>query len=394
MRRSSTIARLAVAAMAAAVAVTGCSSGLKIVLDSAPPTTTTVAPPTAPAPAVATTARSQPSDSRATPITSSSVDSAPASTTAVDTTLPPLTAQNAPLVTWNGAPRYIHGANLPWYNFGTDFGGGPAGGGASSPESMGAVGAALAEAHGAGMNVVRWWLFPGQPTQFVLDGNGLPTGLQDSVYVDVDAALALGRTAGIAYVFTLFSDPTVLPAAWVTTDIGRQRLADVLGGFMAHYRTDPQIMTWDIVNEPELSIWDGRAQASDVRAFIAAITTAAHASSIAPVTVGGARLDGLPLLTGLELDYYTVHWYDPMKAVDECLACVTYADIRNADKIDKPIVAGEFYVPVGLGDRFALWHAHGYAGALAWSLLPDRTSDRFSIDLDAAAAFAKSVGLT
>ena len=49
-----------------------------------------------------------------------------------------------------------------------------------------------------------------------------------------------------------------------------------------------------------------------MRAFIQAIVDAVHASTTIPVTVGGARLDGCRLLVGLGLDYYTIHWYDPM----------------------------------------------------------------------------------
>ena len=61
-------------------------------------------------------------------------------------------------------------------------------------------------------------------------------------------------------------------------------------------------------------------------------------------------------------------------------------------KIDKPIVVGEFVGSVGFGDRFEMWRQHGFAGSMAWSLLPDHTADRYSIDLVAAAAFAKEHG--
>ncbi|MCU1502335.1 MAG: uncharacterized protein JWM12_1689 [Ilumatobacteraceae bacterium] len=330
--------------------------------------------------------------------TTSTASIAPASTAtptidpnAVTTTLPPLTPQNAPLVQWNGRQQYMHGANLPWFNYGADFGGGPSGGGASSAAVRAGVGQALVTARATGMNVVRWWLFPGQPTQFVLDANGLPTAISANVYTDIDAAVELAKSSGISYVFTLFSGPTALPASWVATPAGRQQVATVLGTLFAHYRGNPQIMTWDVINEPEFDVWDGKANAQDVRDFIAAIATAVHANSDAPVTVGGARLDGITMLTGLGLDYYTIHWYDPMTASDQCLACVTYADVRDKYQIDKPIVVGEFYAAPGVGDRFTLWRTHGYAGGLAWSLLPDHTSDHFPIDFAAATAFATSL---
>ncbi|MEO5837363.1 MAG: hypothetical protein ABIQ73_28590 [Acidimicrobiales bacterium] len=346
------------------------SSDRTITLNSVPPTTTRAA-----ATSSATTASPQSA-------------LAPAATT----TLPPLTPANAPLVAWNGKQQYIHGANLPWFNFGRDFGGGPDDGGASSAETKTAVNAALRAAHDGGMNVVRWWLFPGDAGQFTVDARNLPTGFKQTVYQDIDAALELARANQIAYTFTLFSGLTPLPSTWLT-DEGRQRVALVLAELFTRYRNNPQIMTWDVINEPEYEVWSGKVTAEVLRVFIAGIVDAAHATTSIPVSVGGASMDGLSLLTGLKLDYYTVHWYDQMKERKHCLACVTYADVRDALKIDKPIVVGEYVGSAGFGDRFEMWRQHGFAGAMPWSLLPDRTADRFSIDLVAAAAFAKEHGL-
>ena len=334
-----------------------------------------------------------PSNANSSPTTSVGAASGPVeSGVATTTTLPPLTPANAPLVTWNGKAQYIHGANLPWFNFGRDFGGGPDGG-ASSPATNTAVNVALRAASDAGMNVVRWWLFPGAASQFTVDAAGLPTGFTKSVYQDIDAALELARANRIAYTFTLFSGPTAFPSTWRNTEEGQKRLAQVLAELFRRYKDNPQIMTWDVINEPEFDIWSGGVTVETVRAFIARIVDAAHANTSTPVTVGGARMDGLRLLTGLGLDYYTVHWYDPMTDRQQCLACVSYADLRDGFKIDKPIVVGEYYSPKGLGDRFELWRLHGFAGSMPWSLLPDRTVDRYSIDLVAAAAFAKAHGL-
>ena len=140
-------------------------------------------------------------------------------------------------MTWNGQPRYIHGANLAWYNFGqglrrwADRRRGQLAGRRCRSSTR-----PLAQATAAGMNVVRWWLFPGQPTQFLLDGAGLPTGLRSEVFTDIDAALADGPAQRIAYTFTLFSAPHDLPAAWLTTETAASALALVLGGLFARYR--------------------------------------------------------------------------------------------------------------------------------------------------------------
>ena len=50
------------------------------------------------------------------------------------------------------------------------------------------------------------------------------------------------------------------------------------------------------------------------------------------------------------------------------------SDVRTVYGITEPIVVGEFSAyprPRPLG----MWYDQGYSGALAWSLLPDRTSD-------------------
>ena len=385
MRVVPTMRWIAVIAVLVVTAGACSSSGPNITLDSVSPTTTSSA-------AMESVATTTPRSAFASAVTEAGAPpSSSGSGIGVATTTPP-TPQNA-LVTWNGKQQYIHGANLPWFNFGRDFGGGPDNGGASSAETNAVVSAALRAAHDAGMNVVRWWLFPGDASQFTVDARGLPTGFKELVYRDIDAALELARANHIAYIFTLFSGPTAFPSAWLTTDEARQRVAQVLAGLFTRYKDNPQIMTWDVINEPEFEVWAGKVSPAVLRDFLARIVDAVHATTSIPVSVGGASMAGLSLLTGLGLDYYTVHWYDQMKDRQHCLACVSYAEVRDASKIDKPIVVGEYDGSVGFGDRFEMWRSRGFAGAMPWSLLPDRTADRLSVDLVAAAAFAKKHGL-
>ena len=149
-------------------------------------------------------------------------------------------------------------------------------------------------------------------------------------------------------------------------------------------------MTWQVMNEPEWAIWDRHVAMTDVQDLVRKVAFAVHSETRALVSVGGARLDGLWMWQGLGLDYYTVHWYDPMKEAGECLPCVTYAQIRDELGLDAPIVVGEFYLgPDVDGDaRLEGFRSHGFAGSFAWSLMPDQTADHLTIDMAAAARFA------
>lgn len=59
---------------------------------------------------------------------------------------------------WRGKGYFLHGANLPWINFGNDFGGGSSTG-MSNATNQTTANTNLANMKNAGMTVVRWWVF-------------------------------------------------------------------------------------------------------------------------------------------------------------------------------------------------------------------------------------------
>jgi hypothetical protein len=308
-------------------------------------------------------------------------------------TTPPTTSVPPRVGTSADPQAYLHGANLPWLDWGCDFGCG-ATRGASSAASREQIGAAFAAARDAGMNVVRWWVFPGDPYQILVDDQQLPVGIDPAVYADFDAALDLADQYGLSLIFTLFSGPGDLPSPWITTELGRQRLATALGELFAHYAGRATVHTWQVMNEPEWAIWNGTALPSDLRDLVTRIARSVHEHSSALVSVGGARLDGVGYWADLELDYITVHWYDEMQRLSECAACVTYTDVHAVYGVDTPVVIGEFYLGPDVDgvSRLEDWRSRGYAGALAWSLLPQQTEDRLEIDMAAATAFSGDDG--
>jgi hypothetical protein len=309
----------------------------------------------------------------------------------VSLTVPALTPSAAPLpagsrIAWRGGSWYLHGANVPWYNWGCDFGCNANGGVSSNTATLGA---GFAKLKGAGIKNARWWVFPGDPWQITRDGAGAPTGLNPAIYADFDAALQLAETYDLTYDFVLFAGPTSVPTAWMTDAGQRAKLAAALSPLFARYKDHPRILSWEVVNEPEWDIWNNRIGQAAVQETVKAVAAAVHSKTSTYVTVGAANVAGLPLWKGLGLDYYRAHWYDHMTG-DWCARCTDYPALKAKYGLDAPVVIGEYYAgsDVDALKRHEDWYAKGYAGATAWSLFADRTHDRMAIDFAAAATFA------
>jgi hypothetical protein len=285
-------------------------------------------------------------------------------------------------ITW-----YLHGANLPWYNWGCDFGCGASGGVSSTAPTLNPR---LAEAEGAGLHTIRWWVFPGEPWQLQRNSSGLPTGIDPAVYQDFDGALALAESHNLYYVFTFFSSPSAFPQSWLDNPT---QVANALRPLLQHYGNHPRILAWEVFNEPEWQIWNGEASETKVVALGTAVANAVHEETSQMVTVGSAMVDGLEMWQSAGLDFYQPHWYDYMSSGDWCAMCTDAGEIQQRYGLDKPIVIGEFYAgpDTDAQARFRYWYDNGYSGAWAWSLFSSRTQDGMQIDLGGATAFANSI---
>lgn len=289
-----------------------------------------------------------------------------------------------------GRGWYLQGADLPWYTWGRDFGGGGANGGVTSPAVSADLSAAFAQAQAAGIHVVRWWVFPGDPWQIGRDSSGAPTTINPAVYADFDAAVALARQYDLSFEFTLFSGPAALPGSWLSDPAQRAKLATALTPLFQRYGSEPRVLAWDLFNEPDFDVWSGKVTQANFAATVTTLATAIHASGSTLVTVGMGMADGLPLVKGTGLDYYEAHWYDYMSSGSYCVRCNSYAFYQQQMGLDAPLVVGEFFGGATTDARARLedFYTQGYAGAYVWSLFPSHTSDGMSVDLSAQAAFA------
>ena len=343
------------------------------------PTPTAGPPPTVPTPAPTPAATASPSPVPSPP---------PAAGTA--------TAVAVGYVSWQGASWQLLGVNLPWRRWACDFGGSSeaspgcaASDGVQSAESQQAIGGRLAQLSTRGIPVVRWWIFPGDPWQIAQDDSGQPTAVREEIFADIDAALALAEQYDVSYVFVLFSAPSALPEAWMESDESRQALAASLAPLFARYAGHPRLLAWEVFNEPEWDAWAGRVNADAMVDTAARIVRAIHENGTALATIGSAHVGGLPFWTGVGLDFYQAHWYDPMMTARNCARCTDYAALREQYGLDRPLVIGEFYAgpDVDALQRLEDFRDKGYAGAWAWSLFPESTNDQLTVDLDAFATF-------
>lgn len=300
-------------------------------------------------------------------------------------------------IPWRGRDWNITGVNVAWYNWGCDFGCNQNGGVSGNKNILGngTTGAnampGFKDVKNAGIHMVRWWVFPGDPWQIERDSNNVPTGINPAVYADFNAALDLAEQYDLYYNFVLFSGATAFPSTWATNPVQRTKLAEVLGTLFAHYRDNPRILSWEIFNEPEFQIWNNEIDQASVVALGREIAASVHANSNAYVTVGHAMLDGIPMWIGAGLDYYSPHWYPYMSSGNWCAICQTYDQIKARINVDKPIVLGEVYIgsdatPLNNLNEF---YTRGYAGAWGWALFWDRTQDKLKVDLPALTNFVQ-----
>jgi hypothetical protein len=285
-------------------------------------------------------------------------------------------------VPWFGGTSFWLGANVAWWNWGQDFGGGTSSGVASASAAS-TIRARFQQARNAGFRVLRWWLFPDSaPVQ--RDGDNAPTGIAPAVYADLDAALKIADDLDLYYVFVVFNGKD-LPASWITDSAQTAKLAQVLGGMFSRYKDNRRIVSWEVMNEPEFLQDNLGISTAASRPFMKAIVDSIHANSHAFATIGAGSTDWVGNWVGLGLDYYQGHWYSEYASIPS-----SYSDYQSRFNLDRPLVIGEFN---GGPDQPALdnyesLYKNGFSGAWPWSLFTEHAGDSYEVDYAAAASFS------
>ena len=290
------------------------------------------------------------------------------------------------------------GANLPWQNYGGDFGANawqPEGGLASGdrPAQLGPLLELVAD---NGARVVRWFLLCDGRAGVRLDSDGRARGLDGFVFRDVDAALRLLDQHRLQAMFVLtdfnwFKRPQVVNGVRMfgkrslvkKADRRRELLDRVVTPLLERFADAPQIHSWDVFNEPEWAVLglgtvDPRKALLDteMRGYLGELVGRVRAATRHPVTVGLASPRGLGLVRTLGLDFYQWHWYDSLERTTPLARPVAQY------RVDRPVLLGEFPTRGSArapGEIRTVSTTAGYAAAWPWSVLAtDAFTDRLA----------------
>jgi hypothetical protein len=275
-------------------------------------------------------------------------------------------------------PPFLTGANLPWVHYGIDFGANawrPDGGVGQAGERA-QLEAAFAALAASGVRYVRWFLFCDGRAGIAFSGGGRPTGLDDFVFRDVDAALEIAGRHGVRIMFVLLDFLWCNPASATRgvqmggrTDVlaeptSRDALLDlVIRPLLERYADEPTILAWDVINEPE---WIKSVEPTALHTWLGDTVALIHSATSHPATIGSAGVRWRDRYVDLNLDFYQVHWYDGLKRQPPLDTPVDELGF------DRPVLLGEFptrgskRTPEEIVDAA---RAAGYSGAFYWSVL-------------------------
>jgi hypothetical protein len=283
---------------------------------------------------------------------------------------------------------FLEGANLPWLNYGSDFGANAWNpeGGVAKPDNREALRRHILKLKRQGLHSIRWFLFCDGRAGIRFSTTGTPIGPDERLFADIDAALETVSAEGMKIIFVLLDFLWFDKACHVNgvqtggrsntvTGAAKQRALRrrVITPLLERYGRSPVILAWDIVNEPE---WATRGLGGGIigpavsflamRRFFKRVVRLIHRHSGHLATVGSSNATGLPLVRGCGLDFYQVHWYDRWESAAPLERRVPEM------YLDRPLLLGEFPTKNSTHSSeaiVALSKKSGYCGALAWSLL-------------------------
>ncbi len=338
---------------------------------------------------------------------------------------PGLTVSGTDLM-YNGKKIFFSGTNLAWADYNSDVG--------DAPLDENAWRKAVEGTRAAGGNAIRWWLFNNMSQSPEIDQTThLVSGLKASTLSNMKKALDIAEEYGVMVSMCLFSHNLMEVNQWgiypkvdgctqdgcmdleanskLFTDDGTKAFIDnVLVPVVKGIGNHNALMTWEVFNEPEGMTnvgWTAKKLDKAVlQKFTNKVAAAIHTTNPELlVSTGSVNIqyqewwnDANLIAAGGEangtLDFFQTHYY-PYYQGDAVSPFVnTAAEMQVKYKYDaKPMIIGEFpasgwkgdtytasmaaKTQVSTVDAYKFAYESGYAGALAWQYIGDKTESNF-----------------
>ena len=333
---------------------------------------------------------------------------------------PGLTVSGTDLM-YNGKKIFFSGTNLAWSDYNSDVG--------ASPLDENAWRKAVEGTRAAGGNAIRWWLFNNMSQSPTIDPTThLVSGPKENTIANMKKALDIAEEYGVMVSMCLFSHNLMEPNQWgiyaneklditanelLFEDEGTKAFIDkVLLPVVKAIGNHKALMTWEVFNEPEgmTSECDGwtakKMSLAKIQKFTNKVAAAIHTTN--PdllVSTGSVNIkyqkywnDAALVEAGGEangtLDFFQTHYYPYWQGDAVSPFVNTAAQMATTYKYDsKPMIIGEFPASGWKGDTYKSNFAAkteistedcyrkafdgGYAGALAWQYIGDKTEESF-----------------
>ena len=350
---------------------------------------------------------------------------------------PGLTVSGTDLM-YNGKKIFFSGTNLAWSDYNSDVG--------DSPLNENAWRKAVEGTRAAGGNAIRWWLFNNMSQSPEIDqSTHLVSGLKANTIANMKKALDIAEEYGVMVSMCLFSHNLMEPNQWglydeklditantqLFEDAGTKAFIDnALVPVVKAIGNHNALMTWEVFNEPEGMTSVGwttkKLDKAVLQKFTNKIAAAIHTTNPELlVSTGSVNIqyqswwnDSELIAAGGEangtLDFFQTHYY-PYYQNDAVSPFVnTAAQMATTYKYDnKPMIIGEFPASGWKGNTYTASMAAktqisteecyrkafdgGYAGALAWQYIGDKTESNFggyTYTIDPALDAMKSLAAT
>jgi len=283
--------------------------------------------------------------------------------------------------------------NLPWFNYGQDFGAVNGWRWQGVSQNRGTLETAFAQLHQTGVKCVVWFLLSDGRGAPSFDAGGNVKGLDQTFWQDYDTAIEVARKYQIGIVWVLLdfhwlapvqqeNGATLFGHADIIKDSSKREsfFQQALIPILRRHPLEPQIAGWILVNEPENALKDANIRFEPLAEF------AQRASALIkkytyrqPVSIGSADLESLIEYWGKDseaLDFLVFHHYEKFLPPP-----VDYIRSLMAGANDKPIYIGEFKIqdPSVPIDELVNWSVVlGYASLWGWKLNEDKTAPHYN----------------